>query len=743
MRTGNHNSAEVTQITRRAPARGVALIFTLLILSLLMVLSLGMVIALSSQTFIGGYYRSFRGAFYAADSGANTVRQYMANAIQNAVPGTITVGSTPLAASGAATIATNANTAYSSWTSINSGQGATSWPGQFEVNSSNPPTLSQTACTLNSTTVGTVAGGPFTCTNLPPTICGSGVVTNCVTMNNFTYTYSYAVDVYGNVKGTQQQSEIIDNGNFNITVSISPPNGVTTTSSFAAYGMFIDQSTPCTVGSSMSSYLVYGEVTGKMFTNGSWNFANKQGGSYLFPGDVDQHGATAMYGTGSSAPGTCTAETTKAGVQSATIGGNLNVGMASVPLPSNSYSQLWAVIDRMGSGEINPQPGNGDYTGSLKDATQTAIVPGTNGVYLPYSTASGTPTFTGGGIFIQGDASVTLTAGTATSNSNPEIYTIVQSGSQTTGSPTTTTIGENKSTGASCTIGTLNCKSATKVVTVQTTPTTTYTVTINDLAGTTQFVSSTSDALVTTTQITCAQCNSGVGNSNTTVNSNSTLPTNTVNITGVPEQVNPVTNAVMGPATMLYDNGNITSLSGPSSGGAVQNGTALTVVAAQNITITGNILYSTPVAYGSLGTTITGTGLSSNAGNSIPGSNNGQVMGIFTSGGNVLLSVANNANLEIDASIATIQSNSSYGIEIANTSNTINALTIVGGRIQSAIQDIGALNRYVYFDQRFNSGFAPPWFPAYTQTSVPSGVENATAVVPTISRVQWVCKSCQ
>jgi hypothetical protein len=38
MRTGNHNSAEVTQITRRAPARGVALIFTLLILSLLMVL---------------------------------------------------------------------------------------------------------------------------------------------------------------------------------------------------------------------------------------------------------------------------------------------------------------------------------------------------------------------------------------------------------------------------------------------------------------------------------------------------------------------------------------------------------------------------------------------------------------------------------------------------------------------------------------------------------------------------------
>ncbi|HUK31017.1 MAG TPA: hypothetical protein VLV89_07880, partial [Candidatus Acidoferrum sp.] len=59
------------------------------------------------------------------------------------------------------------------------------------------------------------------------------------------------------------------------------------------------------------------------------------------------------------------------------------------------------------------------------------------------------------------------------------------------------------------------------------------------------------------------------------------------------------------------------------------------------------------------------------------------------------------------------------------------------------IQDINATTRNVWFDQRFATGFAPPWFPSSTFTSVPSGVENATAATPVISRVQWLCRSCQ
>src|SRR5271154_4694664 len=74
-------------------SRGVALVATLLILSLFTVLTLAMVIATSSDTLIDGYYRNFRGSFYASDSGLNSARQYLINQIQAAVPSTYTPSS--------------------------------------------------------------------------------------------------------------------------------------------------------------------------------------------------------------------------------------------------------------------------------------------------------------------------------------------------------------------------------------------------------------------------------------------------------------------------------------------------------------------------------------------------------------------------------------------------------------------------------------------------------------------------
>src|SRR5205807_6882826 len=55
--------------------RGIALITTLLLLLLMTGLSLAMVIAARSDMMINGYYRNFRGSFYAADSGLNIARQ--------------------------------------------------------------------------------------------------------------------------------------------------------------------------------------------------------------------------------------------------------------------------------------------------------------------------------------------------------------------------------------------------------------------------------------------------------------------------------------------------------------------------------------------------------------------------------------------------------------------------------------------------------------------------------------------
>src|SRR5689334_5119081 len=62
-------------------ARGAALVITLILLALLSAASVAMVMLVSSDTMINGYYRNYRGSFYAADSGVNVVVQAMKNSI--------------------------------------------------------------------------------------------------------------------------------------------------------------------------------------------------------------------------------------------------------------------------------------------------------------------------------------------------------------------------------------------------------------------------------------------------------------------------------------------------------------------------------------------------------------------------------------------------------------------------------------------------------------------------------------
>lgn len=668
---------EKVQVLDRS-TRGVALIYTMLILTLLTVLSLGMVIALSSQTFIGGYYRNFRGAFYAADSGINIARQAMVNEVISLVPASITIGTAPLSAASATTVQTYVNNTYNAWGSIAAGQAANSWPGQFELNSAVPATFTFANCHLSYTPVGAPpAGGPYTCSSLPPatSTCSTaaGILTNCYTINNFQYTFNYSVDVYGQVKGNEQ-SELADNGNVQVTVNISPPSGVTTTPSFAAWGMFIDQYSLCS-----GSYLVPGTISGPVFTNGGWTFGTS--GNYIFTDSVGSHNADAGYqfsspcnevaGPSDSYSGTTIAPTFQNG---------FNLGQPSVPLPPNSYNQEEAVLDGVGNGTFLALSSNStvlhaQFNSILKDANGVAYPTGssaTNGVYLPYYNNGGVPTLgsaagtipgtltpsCGGGILIEGSATVTVTplAGSSTA----QVYTIVQGG-------------------------------------------TTTTVTVNP-----------------TTNTTSIKKGGGA----------------TTNITGVPQNCSP--GVASSPATMLYVDGSITGLSGAGQGvGDIQNGTELTITAASDITITGDLLYKTePVT--TTQNQIPGTP----ADTLIPGNNYNQVLGIFTAGGNInLQNSQGNGNLEIDASVATIAAGGSGGL--VNTGSAINTLNIIGGRIQNTIQNINTTTRNVFFDRRFaQGGFAPPWFPSTTVTTTPSGVEASTASAPTVTRVQWVCKSC-
>ena len=175
---------------------------------------------------------------------------------------------------------------------------------------------------------------------------------------------------------------------------------------------------------------------------------------------------------------------------------------------------------------------------------------------------------------------------------------------------------------------------------------------------------------------------------------------------------------------MVYVNGNIcsdcneggsdgttTGLSGPSSGAAIQNGSAVTVTATGQIAITGNILYSTePVTLTQVGSVPADTLITSP-------STPTNVLGIYTSGGDIQLKPqTSNNNMEVDASIAMISTGGSGGM-IANW-NSINTFTLVGGRIANQAKSGASMSsRNIWFDQRFAGNFAPPWFPSTTVTT--------------------------
>ena len=206
---------------------------------------------------------------------------------------------------------------------------------------------------------------------------------------------------------------------------------------------------------------------------------------------------------------------------------------------------------------------------------------------------------------------------------------------------------------------------------------------------------------------------------------------NTVTISGVPVQKDPVTNAVAGKATMLYVDGSITSLSGPGPGqSAIQDGTALTITAANNVTITGDVLYKTePV-------TLTQNQIPGMPADTlIPGNDKGQALGIFTASGDIQLNNQQSGNtLQIDASLATISASGSGGL--VNTGPSINKLTIVGGRIQNQMKNIGATTRNVFFDRRYANGLAPPWFPSTTISN--TGLLTGDTANTSFQRLQWV-----
>jgi len=639
MKSYVHRFTNVVVRMRRRDQRGIALVTTLLLLLLLTALSLSMVMSVRSDMLVNGYYRNFRGSFYAADSGLNVARREMVNELVAAIPNAFNPAVAPMPAGTEGVVQGKVLGLYQNATTlVPSAQLGKTWPEKFKITSltltPDPDPLK--ACSVQGGNPGATCASPL------------GNITKYI------YKYNYTMTAVGQSQGNEAAT-LTDQGSIQLTANLVPTSSK---QSFAAWGMFINSYNVCT-----DNPLVPGLISGPVFTNGSWNFGN---GSYTFTNSVGQAGQTAGYefSSGCIAAAAPSAKDKNGNTIAPNFQNGFNLNQPKVGLPSNSFDQERAVIDGRGSscstGQLPPCAANPVSNSELQNLQNVNQQQWTTkngnpvpGVYLPYKIVDGQPTFTGGGILVQGNAQVTL----STSGTNSQIYQINQGGTITTVTVTAGSPGQ------------------------------------------------------------------------TTVKSGS----QTLNISGVPTELDPATGAIQGPATMLYVDGDITSLSGPekngaSTGPAIQDGTALTISSSGSVTVTGDIKYATePV-------TLTASG-STPIDSPVQGGDKGQALGIFTANGDIQLANSQtNKTLEIDASLATLNSDPNVQIGLLNTGASINTLTIVGGRIQNNIMNIGATTRNVLFDQRFANGFSPPWFPSTTVTL--GGVKIAN-VVPAVSRRQW------
>jgi hypothetical protein len=683
--------------------QGVALVITLLLLFLLSVVGLAAVLTSSSDLMINGYYRNFRGSFYAGDSGLNIARQAIFNYFNDPsnLPSGSSFSSPPSAATWAANAQTYINANFGNSYSLNSyGQASGSWAGSFKITATvTPGSGAQPSSTTDS----------------------HGNITA------YTYGYVYTLTSVGSAQGGEA-AQIYEQGN--ISVGIAPGSGTTGTNvSFSAFGAFIDSFSPC------SAPLVPGYLTGPMYARGEWNFGSS-GTGYTFTDPVSQTDSTFSYWPSSG--GCVQSGQPKYGSVVPTFQSGYNLNSTPITLPANAFSQEWAVLDGKGCGESNgnvcgdpttPAPNAPTLTqmsATLKDVTQTAFASDgstTSGVFLAYTCSSGACTLNGdaGGIYVKGDASVTL----STSGSSGQTLTISQNGT-----------GSNSSSTVSCTYNNRLRTSCTQTTT--STPTTYTTVTVDPTANTTTVQTYTTTA--TSTAVTYNGHN--VSNNNASSNTG----TNALSLTGVPHDL--VTTYAQA-ATMLYVDGDITSLSGPSSGAAIQDNAMLTVVANGDVTVTGNITYKTKPVTTSANQVIDSACCNGDPIDTlIPAYQNmNQVLGIFTATGNFIVSPASSgANVEVDASIAMISQAGETNSNIGHmaTGNSVGTFTNIGGRVENRAHSVSMNKSNVYFDRRFTarSNFAPPWFPSTTvsQNVISSTVAALPGANPP-SRTTWLYKT--
>ncbi len=214
-------------------------------------------------------------------------------------------------------------------------------------------------------------------------------------------------------------------------------------------------------------------------------------------------------------------------------------------------------------------------------------------------------------------------------------------------------------------------------------------------------------------------------NNQTTVTSNGWLPPPsgggcsvtpgpaTRTFTGVPKGWQGPGNAN---ATIIYVQGAINSLSG-----TLQQNEQTTIAASGTITIQGNLQYQTA------------------PNPSDPTSNPTNLLGLYSSGGDIVIGPSAPNNVIIQAVLMAGSTGSSYNSNSGSPRGTANVL---GGIIEkyygpfdtvngSTGQQLTGYGRAFTYDTRMSRGFSPPYFPTTNQFQVSEGSQKLTNVKPT------------
>jgi len=175
--------------------------------------------------------------------------------------------------------------------------------------------------------------------------------------------------------------------------------------------------------------------------------------------------------------------------------------------------------------------------------------------------------------------------------------------------------------------------------------------------------------------------------------------------------------------TIVYVQGSINALSG-----TLQQNEQTTVAASGTITISNNVQYQTP------------------PNPSDPTSNPTNVLGLYSSGGDIVIGASAPNNLVIQAVLMAGSAGSSYRSSVTvanyNQGSSRGTVTLLGGLIEKYYGAFGTANaqtgqqltgygRAFTFDPRMSRGFNPPYFPTTNEFMVVAGSQPLAGVKAT------------